>query len=167
MVKITGVYHVGMVAKDPAALAAFYRDVLGMTVTGGSDAASPFGTSAFLSSRPDDENHEIAFFTEPMFKHTALKVASLADLRAAYHEIKERGIPIKFTFNHGCSLAFYFDDPEGNLLEVYWPTAIQNWQPYGDPVDLDASEAVLREEVARVATAAGLPLPEALIRARS
>ena len=54
MLKITGMYHIGMAAKDPAALAEFYRDVLGMTITGGSTAASPLGASAFLSSRHDN-----------------------------------------------------------------------------------------------------------------
>jgi catechol-2,3-dioxygenase len=32
-----------------------------------------------------------------------------------------RGIPIKFAFNHWVSFAFYFDDPDGHMIEVYWP----------------------------------------------
>jgi catechol-2,3-dioxygenase len=62
------------------------------------------------------------------------KVATLADLRAVHRRIKERGLPIKVAHNHGCSLAFYFDDPEGNLIEVYWATNVHNRQPYGDPL---------------------------------
>jgi catechol-2,3-dioxygenase len=152
MVRFVGICHVGIGAKDPAALAAFYRDVMGMTVVGGSPAGhEQFGASAFLSSRPDDENHEIAIFADPYFKHTAFKVKTLAELRAFYREIRERGLPIKMQLNHGCSLAFYFDDPEGNMIEVYWPTNVHNWQPYGDPIDLDASEDELRRDVERVA----------------
>ena len=118
MATISGFSHVGMAAHDPAALAAFYRDALGMTVTGGSAAGSQFGATAFLSSRPEEENHELAIFATPMYRHLAFTVASLADLRALHRQITARGIPIKLAFNHGCSLAFYFDDPEGNMVEV-------------------------------------------------
>jgi catechol-2,3-dioxygenase len=162
MATISGFYHVGMAARDPAALAAFYRDALGMTITGGSDAGSPFGQTAFLSSRPEQENHELAIFAAPMYRHLAFKVASLADLRALHRQVTARGIPIALALNHGCSLAFYFDDPEGNMVEVYWPTGLPNDQPYGDPLDLDGSDAALIEAVAGIAARAGLALPPAL-----
>jgi catechol-2,3-dioxygenase len=162
MAKIAGFYHIGLAAQNPDALAAFYRDVLGMTITGGSDEGGQFGATAFLSSRPEDENHELAIFATPMYRHLAFKVASLADLRALYRQVVARGLSIKLTFNHGCSLAFYFDDPEGNMIEVYWPTGLHNRQPYGDPLDLDASDADLIAEVAGIAARAGLPLPPAL-----
>ncbi len=159
VVKVIGMCHVGIAAKDPAALAAFYQDVMGMTVVGGSSADhAQFAASAFVSSRPNDENHEIAIFANPYFKHIAFKVASLADLRAFYQEIKRRGLPIKMALNHGCSLAFYFDDPEGNMIEIYWPTNIHNWQPYGDPIDLEWSEEELVHDVERVARLTGQPI---------
>src|SRR5262245_53975177 len=163
MEKITGFHHVGMVAHDPAALAEFYRDVLGMTITGGSSADGPFGATAFLSSRPEEENHELALFANPMYRHFAFKVGSLAHLRTLYRQITERGIPIKMAMNHGCSLAFYIDDPEGNMIEVYWPTGLDNWQPHGDPLDLDRSDADLIQEVKEIATRAGRSLPAALV----
>ena len=59
--------------------------------------------------------------------------------------------------NHGCSLAFYFDDPEGNQIEVYWATNVHNRQPYGDPIDLAASEEILLADVERVARETGAP----------
>jgi catechol-2,3-dioxygenase len=162
MATISGFSHVGMAAHDPAALAAFYRDALGMTITGGSAAGSQFGATAFLSSRPEEENHELAIFATPMYRHLAFTVASLADLRALHRQITARGIPIKLAFNHGCSLAFYFDDPEGNMVEVYWPTGLHNHQPHGDPLDLDASDADLIAAVAGIAARAGLALPPAV-----
>ena len=79
--QVTGVYHVGLYAKDPAALAAFYQDVMGMQVVGSSTKEDQFGTSAFLSSRPTEESHEIVFFDNPRGRHTAFKVGSLADQR--------------------------------------------------------------------------------------
>jgi catechol-2,3-dioxygenase len=162
MEKISGFHHVGIVAQDPVALAEFYRDVLGMTITGGSEEGSQFGKTAFLSSRPEEEDHELAIFATPMYRHLAFKVASLADLRALHRQITARGIPIKLTFNHGCSLAFCIDDPEGNMIEVYWPTGLHNRQPYGDPLDFEASDADLLHQTAGIAERAGLPLPPAL-----
>ena len=35
-----GLNHVGMYAKDPASLAEFYRDVMGLQVVGSSDAVT-------------------------------------------------------------------------------------------------------------------------------
>src|SRR5260221_14115168 len=136
-----GICHVGIAAKDPAALATFYGDVLGMKVTGGSEAAGDFGACAFLSSRPDDENHEIVFFQDRRYAHTAFRVGSLAELRERHRAGVERGIPINMVLNHGCSLAFYFNDPEGNQIEGYWATNVPNWQPYGDPIDPAATGA--------------------------
>ncbi|MBV9020504.1 MAG: VOC family protein, partial [Ktedonobacteraceae bacterium] len=113
MSNFIGVRHVGLAAKDPGALAAFYRDVMGMTVVGESPANSPFGATLFLSSHPEEENHDIVFFGNPAFAHTAFKMASLGELLTFYRQIKQRGLPIKMALNHGSSLAFYFDDPEG------------------------------------------------------
>src|SRR5690349_1588295 len=91
----TGVHHVGLHASDPAASAEFYRDVLGMQIVGGSSPGNPIGATAFLSSRPDEESHEIALFANPAFAHVAFKVSSLAELRSVHARLVERNIPIK------------------------------------------------------------------------
>jgi catechol 2,3-dioxygenase-like lactoylglutathione lyase family enzyme len=86
-----GIHHVGLCAKDPSLTAEFYRDVMGMQIVGGSSAdAAPIGASAFLSSRPEEESHEIALFTNPEIRHVAFKVASLAELRSFYQRICAR-----------------------------------------------------------------------------
>jgi catechol 2,3-dioxygenase-like lactoylglutathione lyase family enzyme len=94
---------------------------MGMQLVGGSAADSPAGASAFLSSRPSEGSHKLVFFTNPALQHVAFKVATLAELRACYQHIVARGVSNQRTRNHGVSLAFYFDDPEGNRIEVYWP----------------------------------------------
>jgi len=76
-----GLAHVGMYARNPAALAEFYRDVMGMQIVGGSDESHPLGPTAFLSSRPGEESHEIAIFSNPDLAHRAFKVGSLAALK--------------------------------------------------------------------------------------
>lgn len=142
-----GLCHVGMYAKNPASLAEFYRDVMGMQVVGGSDASHPLGPSAFLSSRPREESHEIAMFASPRFAHSAFKVESLRALKQFHQKIVQRGITIKFQFLHGVSIAFYFQDPEGNMIEVYWPTGIEHPQPCVQEIDLTKPEAELMREV--------------------
>ena len=74
--------------------------------------------------------------------HTAFRVETLADLREMYRRVLERRLPIESSVNHGCSLAFYFRDPEHNMIEVYWASCIHNHQPYGDPLDLTLPETV-------------------------
>ena len=78
----TGIHHVGLHATNPAASAEFYRDVLGMEIVGGSAPDHPLGASAFLSSRPNEESHEVALFANPAFAHIAFKVSSLAKFRS-------------------------------------------------------------------------------------
>jgi len=127
-----------------------------MEIIGGSSPDHPFGATAFLSSRPDEESHEIALFANPAFAHVAFKVSSLAELRSAHARVLERKIPIKFAADHGVSFAFYFDDPDGNMVEVYWPTRDVSGknpqtvllQPEMEPLDLSQPEEVLLEKAA-------------------
>jgi catechol-2,3-dioxygenase len=142
----TGIHHVGLHATNPVASAEFYRDVLGMEIVGGSTPDHPLGATAFLSSRPDEESHEIALFADPAFAHVAFKVSSLAELRSFHARVVEKNIPIKFAFNHRVSFAFYFDDPDGNMIEVYWPTGdLSRRQPQAEPLDLSQPDEVLLE----------------------
>jgi catechol-2,3-dioxygenase len=127
-----------------------------MEIVGGSSPEHPIGATAFLSSRPDEESHEIALFANPAFAHVAFKVSSLAELRSVHARVVERNIPIKFAADHGVSLAFYFDDPDGNMIEVYWPTRgqsgtqlhVEPLQPHMESLDLLQPEEVLLEKVA-------------------
>ena len=147
----TGVHHVGLHVKDPAASAAFYRDILGMKLVGESGPENPIGATAFLSSRPDEESHDIVLLADATLVHTAFKVSSLAEFRLLHARVVNRKVPIKFVFNHGTSFAFYFDDPDGNMIEVYWPTgaALDSYrQPHVEPLDLTQSDEALLEQVA-------------------
>jgi catechol 2,3-dioxygenase-like lactoylglutathione lyase family enzyme len=63
-----GIHHVGIYVKDPLLSAQFYRDILGIQLVGGAPADTPgLGASAFLTSRPGEESHEIALFSQPSF----------------------------------------------------------------------------------------------------
>jgi len=64
MPSFIGVRHVGLAAKNPAALAEFYRNVMGMTVVSESPRGSPFwGASVFLGAHHEEEDHEMVFST--------------------------------------------------------------------------------------------------------
>ena len=146
---VTGVGHVGLYAPDPAALAKFYREVLGLQIVGqGRRNADGVRSSVFLSSRPEEDAHQVAIFANPEIRHTAFQVDSLTDLRTFYRLVVDRDWPIRWALNHGVSLAFYFHDPAGNLIKLYWPTGVAYPQPHGHPIDLTQSEAALRKNVA-------------------
>lgn len=153
---LIGVRHVGLAAKDPAALAAFYRDVLGMTVVRQTSADAPVGATLFLARQPEEhEDHDLLFLADPTSAHTAFEVASLGELLACYREIKAR-VPIKMARNHGVMLSFYFEDPEGHVIEINWPTNVRDRQGRSDPIDLDRPEEEVRREVERMARQFGL-----------
>jgi catechol 2,3-dioxygenase-like lactoylglutathione lyase family enzyme len=119
-----------------------------MEIVGGSGPDHPLEASAFLCSRPDEESHELALFADPSFVHIAFKISSLAEFRSFHARVVEKKIPIKFALNHRVSFSFYFDDPDGNMIEVYWPTGdLGSRQPQGEPRDLSQPDEVLLEEI--------------------
>ena len=153
MSNFIGVRHVGLYAKDPSATAKFYQDVMGMTIVAQTPPNSPMGTTIFLSRHPEVEgHHDIVLFSNPVFAHTAFRVEDLDDFLVFYHEVKEKGVPIKFTFNHGVWFSFYFDDPDGHNTEVYWPTYAnvpQEWRV--QPINLDQPKEKILDEADRLA----------------
>ena len=81
----------------------------------------------------------------------------LGELRSVHARVVEKRLPIKFAFNHGVSFAFYFEDPDGHLIEVYWPAgALDAYrQPHAEPLDLTLTEEALLQQVS-LASAANL-----------
>jgi len=154
--QVIGVRHVGLSARDPAALAEFYRDVLGLQIVPVDTSA--LGATAFLSSRPAEVPVDLALFANPAYQHTAFEVRSLEDLRALHQRVLGRGVPVKMALNHGVSLSFYFDDPEGHLIEVYWPTGVACRPCHGDPINLTLSEETLQRHLAGLGAGAGTPI---------
>jgi catechol 2,3-dioxygenase-like lactoylglutathione lyase family enzyme len=119
-----------------------------MEITGGTPPDHPLGATVFLSRRPDQQSHEIALFANPVYAHIAFKVSSLAELRSFHARVVQKKIPIKFVFNHHESFAFYFDDPDGNMIEVYWPTGdLSRRPPYAEPLDLSQPDETLLEKI--------------------
>ena len=83
MARVTGLGHVGIFVRDLERMVAFYRDVMGMTVT---KQDWNWGI-VFLSADPEAVDHEIALVrgeprgTREMIHQISLRVPTLADLR--------------------------------------------------------------------------------------
>jgi catechol-2,3-dioxygenase len=147
-----GVRHVGLLAKEPASLAVFYRDVMGMQIVRQTPPNSALGAIAFIALHPEEEDHDIVFVSNAAIAHTAFRVASLGDLLAFYRKIKDHGVPIRYCLNHIVELAFYFEDPEGHVIEIYWATGLPPVPDvHAEPIDLEVPEERLRREVERLA----------------
>jgi catechol-2,3-dioxygenase len=123
----------------------FYTRVLGLTKTDGGEN----GRGVFLSAQPESEHHEFVLGPSPDRRANAQQISftvgSLDDLKDLYHAIKAEGCTIDRVVNHGIAFGCYFRDPEDNRVEVYWSTDIDYPQPYGDPIDLEKSNAELMQ----------------------
>jgi catechol-2,3-dioxygenase len=141
--------HVAIPAQQPAALAQFYHAVLGLeeSLTG---TLPTMGDFVFLSDRGEAPLPLIAFVTRAQARHIAWEVESLAALQRVYADAKALGAPILFAFHHRVTVSLYLQDPEGNMVEAYWPTGRADKGVYADPIDLtlfEQDEAALRAAV--------------------
>jgi catechol-2,3-dioxygenase len=126
-------------------MATFYHEFLGLerTLEGTLPA---LGTFVFLSDRPAEQAQTLTFMTRPEARHIAWEVESLAALKALYAAARARGISIDMALNHRASLSLHLHDPEGNALEIYWPTGQTVEGLYAEPFDpalLDQPDAAL------------------------
>ena len=98
----------------------WYRTVLNARVV----VASPFMT--FLTY--DDEHHRVAIVHTPDaatpqgktigLDHLAFTYDSLADLLANHRRLKAAGIEPFCPVNHGPTTSMYYNDPDGNRVEL-------------------------------------------------
>ena len=93
--------------------------------------------AAFLSCDPEHA-HDIALFEigedaeaqrkgQVGLNHVAWRMASLDDLKAMYGRLKALNVPVRVA-DHSVSIGVYFDDPDGNGLEVYYELPRSEWQ---------------------------------------
>jgi catechol-2,3-dioxygenase len=147
---ITGLGHVGIHATDLDRLAAFYEQVVGLTIT---DRDPDIGM-VFLSSKPDVEHHELLLCggrTAPagtlMLQQISFRCASLDDMIDYDRRFREHAVPIDMIVTHGNAIGIYFYDPEGNRCEVYWNTGLLARQPFLEGIDLRQRPDVILRRV--------------------
>ena len=143
--------HVHLRVSDLDRSVGYYSKVIGLEVT------QRFGGSAaFLSS--DGYHHHLGLNTwdsrggtPPPPGHTGLyHVAFLYPDRAALGRAVARaldaGVKLTGAADHGVSQAVYFDDPDGNGIELYWDRPRHAWPRdaegglamINDPLDIGA-----------------------------
>ena len=123
MAKVSRVSHVVLNVKDPEASAKWYSEVLGMETMN----YSPGIGMAFMSFGTID--HDIALIKAPEgvetgspgLSHTALVIdGGEEELKEIYQRVKASGAKIDFLADHGLTKSFYFFDPDGNRLEIFY-----------------------------------------------
>jgi catechol-2,3-dioxygenase len=137
--------HVAVPAQNPRELATFYSELLGLDVT--LEGTLPnLGDFVFLSDHPAEQQQTLTFMTRSEAKHIAWEVESLAALKALYAAAQAKGIRSTRALNHRVTLSLYLSDPEGNGVEIFWPTGQTVDGLYAEPFDpalLEQPDAVL------------------------
>ena len=153
MARVLGLGHVGIYVRDLERMVAFYRDVMGMTITKQNWRMG----IVFLSADPEAVDHEIALMRgrpaadDPhLIQQISMRVGSLDDLRTFHRRLRAEGLRIERVVNHASAIGCYFFDPEGNRTEVFWLTGRASWVPVANPIDIDQPDDVVRAEVDRL-----------------
>jgi len=148
MPKVTSLGHMGFYVKDVERSVAFYRDILGLQVSDRSPRGAVFMTAQDRLA----EHHEL--YIAPgregdgkILQQISFRCASLGDVKEFYRIFVERQVPIERVWTHGNTVSIYFQDPDGNSVEVYWPTGIDVPQPFGKPMDLTKGDEEIRAQV--------------------
>jgi catechol-2,3-dioxygenase len=149
MPKVTSLGHIGLYVRDVERSVAFYRDILGLQISDRSPRGSVFMTAQDRLA----EHHELLIApgrqdgTTNTLQQISFRCASLADIKDFHRLFLERKVPIQRIVTHGNTVSIYFEDPDSNTVEVYWPTRIDVPQPFGKPVDLTKSDEEILAQV--------------------
>jgi catechol 2,3-dioxygenase len=119
---------------DPDAMTAYYRDAVGLDVLSQEGPrttlgrASPGGGGTPVITLEHTPGLRHAGPNEAGLFHTAILFDTQEALAAAVYSVA-RAHPGRFTgsSDHLVSKAFYFDDPEGNGVELYWDRDRSEW----------------------------------------
>lgn len=137
--------HIGVFAMDIDRQAEFYKSVLGFTETDRGTLEGPHGTLrlVFLSRDPD-EHHQVVFVSgrpEGLAFNTinqiSMKADSLATLQQFHRLLQQAPVTQVTPVTHGNALSVYFNDPEGNRVELYIDTPWYVSQPCRIPAPFE------------------------------
>lgn len=147
--------HVHLRVSDLERSLAFYTSALGFELMGRLD-----GEAAFLSA--GGYHHHIALNTwqckggaRPApgttgLHHLAILYPDRSTMAAAYRRVVAGGVNVSDAADHGGSESVYFDDPDGNGIELTWDRPKDQWPRTPDgaliimsrPLDLDELAAL-------------------------
>jgi catechol 2,3-dioxygenase len=123
MVKPQQLGHANIRVRDVERSTKFYIEVLGLEVTHRRE------NQVFLSAR--EHSHELAIrgigpdaagpdSRQVGTNHFAWEMASFEDLQVMVRHLKAKGVEILRVRENTYSVGVYFNDPDGNGLEVYY-----------------------------------------------
>jgi catechol 2,3-dioxygenase len=134
--------HLGIFVTNVEAMEHFYTTVFGLLVTD-RGVGRVFRNQLVFLSGSVDQHHQLVLSSgrEPDTPSTVMQLSFKLQSLAALRERQELALA------HG---AFYFNDPEGNRIEIYLDTPFHTPQPCGDPLDLALSDADILEETRKL-----------------
>lgn len=124
--------HVNMFVRNAERSQKWYEDILGLHTYD----FRP-GRAAFMSA-DIEQSHEIALIEvgeeapgiqhrQVGLNHMAWMMESLDDLKEVYYRLKEKDVTIGHISDHGISIGIYFNDPDGNGIEVSYELPRSQW----------------------------------------
>lgn len=151
--------HVGLYCDDIEKMREFYTRILGFVV---SDTGKLGDTTLMFMSLSPEEHHQFVLISPKPnpgsnINQISFRVPGLEDVRKFYRILKTEGAQIQRCTDHGNAWSVYFFDPEGNRLEIYTPSPWYVPQPFGEPLDLDASvDEIIETTKTLLATRSGV-----------
>jgi len=136
--------HAGLWVRDLETMIDFYTRILDFEVSDRGFVPRYGGRIVFLSNDPAI-HHQIVFAEgrsddgPSTINQLSLTVESLDALREMYHRVVAAGVANLLPRNHGNAWSVYFDDPEGNNIEVYLDSPFHIPQPFGEFLDFELS----------------------------
>lgn len=142
--------HVGLYVDDMEAMVGFYTGLIGFVVT---DSGEFLGRRLTFLSRRADEHHQMVLVTGrrapediALLSQVSFRVDGLPALRWFHDRALELGARGMEGRNHGNSWSIYFEDPEGNRLELYTTTPWYVSQPWRVALDLSQTDEQIEAE---------------------
>jgi len=142
MIPTQGVNHIALSVSDMQRTLEFYTGVLGLRllglfpmhgVPGASHAFLDMGGGRMLSfiqfAAPPEKREGVTHPADPgspsavaTMHHLALQVPDAAAEAALRDRVKQAGIRVSHPYDHGFCVSIYFKGPDGEQLEVTYPT---------------------------------------------
>jgi len=140
--------HVGIYVKDLARMTRFYTEIMNLHISDRGHGFSMPMNFVFLTADPTKHHQFVlaegrAADAPSSINQASFKVGSLDELRTMFQRVKAEGVNQLRVINHGNAWSVYFEDPEGNTIEIYLDTPWYIGQPHGDALDLSLSDAAI------------------------
>lgn len=168
--------HFGICAENVSVMEKFYTEVLGFTVT---DRGQTVGLDVVFLSRDPRHHHEIVLTSGrpanlgrntvtplfgPVINQISFALRTLAELKQMHAYLVGTYSAEYLCANHGVAWSIYFDDPEGNKIEIFVDTEWYCAQPVLEPLDLAAPDDRIMAETRALCARVGAFQPIAAWR---